>query len=128
MRWTSEQLAAYRERTKPKYIPAEPDIEYLNAADEPESSLQRAIEIWCEESGLPYFHDRSRGKNAAGFPDLVIALRSGRTLWLELKSRDGRLRKEQEKWRLQLMALGHEHHVVRSFKQFLVIFRKENKS
>jgi hypothetical protein len=87
----------------------------------PESELQERIEKWCKENGFPFFHDRSRNKNEPGFPDLVIALRDGRTLWIELKSKDGRLKKDQEKWRLQLMALGHEHHVIRSFKRFMEV-------
>jgi hypothetical protein len=91
--------------------------------DLPESKLQAQIEKWCKDNGFPYYHDYSRGKNKPGFPDIIIALPGGWALWLELKSKTGRLSKEQEQWRLKLMALGHEHYVIKSYRQFLEVVR-----
>ncbi|MCE5335578.1 MAG: VRR-NUC domain-containing protein [Desulfobacteraceae bacterium] len=116
LRFTQEQVDAFNARRK-----GNPAMHHTDADPGPESSLQERIEKWCRENGFPFFHDRSRGWNEPGFPDLVIALRCGKTLWIELKSKDGRLKSEQEKWRLQLMALGHEHFVIRSFKRFLEV-------
>ncbi len=118
MRWTPEQHAEYVERIKRKFAPKRTDP-ILNGVDEPESTLQRMIETWCEEHGYPYFHDRSRGANRSGFPDLVIALPAGRTLWVELKSSRGRMSAAQNRWRMMLLHLGHEHHVIRSYREFL---------
>jgi len=126
LRWTEEQLAAYQQRCR-KYgsliIPNE-DLREIEAMghkpdDEPEFTLQRKCEALCTERGYPFFHDRSRGKNKAGFPDLVIALPGARTAWCELKKpKTGRLSPEQKRWRLMLMHLGHEWYEVRSFRQF----------
>ncbi len=127
-RWTEEQLAAYRERIA-KAPPLSFNVDNSHCTisvvedpdPDPESNLQEKIEKYCREHGFPFFHDRSRKKNAPGFPDLVIALKGGRTLWLELKSKGGVMSKEQKEWRLQLLALGHEHHIVKSYRGFMQI-------
>lgn len=121
LRWTQEQYDDFQAR-RSGYVPlsAHPRIHkgQTKADDEPEHKLQARIEKWCDERGFYHFHDRSRGDNRPGHPDLVIAL-AGRTLWLELKSRGGRLSPEQQKVILMLQYLGQEVHEVRSFKQFL---------
>jgi hypothetical protein len=125
MRWTEDQLAEYQERNRglrgsratsdPASFVGVPDIPDPG----PERDLQSRIEKYCEDKGWYYFHDRSRGDNRKGHPDIVVALPFGRTLWCELKARGGRLRKEQERAILQLVRCGHEAHVVRSFRAFL---------
>lgn len=124
LRWSEEQLAEWQQRARkptsglsgslplPGKEEADPGLE---------RDLQDRVEDWCADNGYPFFHDRSRGKNVPGFPDLVIALRSGRTLWLELKSKSGRLSAEQKLFRLKLLALGHEWYEVRSYKRFLEV-------
>ncbi len=121
MRLTEAQLAEYQERQRRRGFALPLSDDPIDCTEEPERALQAVIETWCEQSGFPFFHDRSRGKNEPGFPDLVIALLGGRTLWIELKSKGGKMRKEQEQWRLRLMHLGHEHHVIRNFKRFLEV-------
>lgn len=130
LRWTREELEAYQARRRADSSPQGTiSLSEDHEADPgPEHALQGKIERFCEENGLYYFHDRSRGENKPGHPDLVVALTNGRTLWLELKSQTGRLTKDQKRIRLMLMALGHEFHVVRSFKRFLEVIHRELKN
>lgn len=126
MNWTEDQLSEYlarRNRLKGSttdYLPGN-DVEAVPADDIPESALQRKIERYCEGHAFYVFHDRSKCVNKKGFPDLLIALHHGVVLFCELKSRSGRLTTEQKMVRLHLIRLGHQYHVVKSFKQFLGI-------
>jgi hypothetical protein len=120
MRWTPEQADSYLSRVR-----ACAECEQEQADDGPESRLQAKIEGWCQEWGRPYLSLR-QSKRAKGFirqtwVDVTIAMPAGRTLYLELKSKSGRMSREQEQLRLQLMALGHEVYEVRSYKRFLEI-------
>lgn len=130
LRWTREELEAYQARRRADSSPQGTiSLSGDHESDpDPEKELQRKIERFCEENRFYYFHDRSRGENKPGHPDLVVALTNGRTLWLELKSQTGRLTKDQKRIRLMLMALGHEFHVVRSFKRFLEVIHRELKN
>ena len=67
---------------------------------------------------------KAEGFLPRGLPDCVWALPEGRTIWLELKSASGTLKQDQKQIALQLIAMGHEWHEVRSFKQFLDIVNK----
>jgi len=114
-RWTETQYQDYKIKTTDVLTDKQ------DAPDPgPESRLQRKIEAWCREHGYPCFHDRSRGKNAPGWPDLTIVMRN-RVVFIELKSAKGVLRKEQKQKRLEFYHLGHSIHVVKSFKRFLEI-------
>jgi hypothetical protein len=93
----------------------------------PESALQTKIEAWCKEWGRPFLSLRS-SKRARGFirqtwVDVTIAMPNKRTIYLELKAKDGRMSEEQKMLRLQLLQLGHEVYEVRSYKRFLEIVR-----
>ena len=92
MHWTEDQ---YKEWQATQNAPQSPfgteDIPDIGK----ESKLQHKIEKWASEHGFLYFHDRSRGKNMAGWPDLTICLPDGVVLFLELKSEKGVLRAEQ---------------------------------
>lgn len=50
----------------------------------------------------------------AGAPDFVVLLGSGRTLWLELKTENGRLSCAQADFRATARRLGHTYAVCRS--------------
>ena len=113
MRWTEEQLAEYQSRNY-KTMPHEAD-------EGPESELQKKCERWLRENGFPYFHDRSRGKNKRGIPDLICFLGEGRVVVIELKAKSGRMSEEQKETMMRLKYLGHEVHEVRSYKRFLYL-------
>jgi hypothetical protein len=123
--WTVEQLAEYQERQrrwdKTSSQSAREAAGEAEADPGPESDLQSKCENYCEDHGYPFFHDRSRGCNEPGFVDLVVALPGGRTLWLELKSKKGRLSPDQQRWRRALLYLGHSWHSARSYRKFLEI-------
>ena len=122
-----EDLAAKMRRIQGRdayqaQIREERDIE----ADEgPESVLQGKIEAWAKEWGKPCLSFRqskkAKGFITPGWPDVTLALASGRTVYLELKSAKGTVKQDQTQIHLQLMALGHEVHVIRSFKAFLEV-------
>lgn len=116
MRWTQQQLEEYQARrtveTEPTPCAADPG---------PEKDLQAKAEKFCRERGYHFFHDRSQGANAPGQTDLVIAMPKGRTVWVELKSKSGRLSADQKRVRMILSALGHEWHEVRSYRQFVCL-------
>jgi hypothetical protein len=123
--WTAEQLAEYEEKQrrwdKTSSQTALQHASEVEADPGPESDLQSKCETYCEDHGYPFFHDRSRGCNEPGFVDLVVALPRGRTLWLELKSKNGRLSSDQQRWRRALLYLGHSWHSAHSYRRFLEI-------
>ena len=129
LRWTQEQLEEYQERRRnyAGYVQLSSHSREISKQDIPkadpgkENALQANIERFLSGRGFYFFHDRSRGANSKGHPDLVIALPGGRVLWIELKSSAGRLSPEQKQVRLKLLALGQEWHEVRSYRQFLEI-------
>lgn len=128
LRWSSEQFDEYQARRKQDgYVALSGHSGAISnkGVSKPdhgrEIDLQAKIERYCRDRGFYFFHDRSRKDNARGMPDLVIALRAGRVLWLELKSARGRLRPEQKQVRLMLLQLGQEWHEIRSYKQFLEV-------
>lgn len=119
LNWTQEQLEAYQaKRGKAEEQKHEPD-EGL------ESRLQAKIEKHLDGLGYYYFHDRSRKVNKPGHPDLIIACPGGRTLWLELKARGGKLSDDQQVVQMKLMYLKHEFYEIRSFKRFIEVLHRE---
>jgi hypothetical protein len=93
----------------------------------PESRLLSKCLEYCKERGYPAFHDRSRGKNQPGWPDLLVFLPRGKVILIELKSAKGIFRKEQEALARQFMYLKHRWFKVRSFTKFLEIMEEETK-
>lgn len=60
-----------------------------------------------------------------GAPDLVVAYGDGvdaRVLFIEVKSKRGRLDEEQARCREDLLALGHDHLVARSLDDVISYF------
>lgn len=125
-RMTAEEVAAHMARMR--LYQGQPTLPVLDDEDIPdhglENNLLKKCIAYCDEHGWPIFHDRSKKCNRPGFPDLFIFAADGRTILIELKSADGKLRKEQEGLRRQLNWLGHTVHVVRSYKKFLQIVNK----
>ena len=78
-----------------------------------EAALQQAIidlARWC---GYLHWHDNDSRRNLPGFPDLVlIHTRTGRLIFIEVKSDKGRLRPKQQVW-LELLGIHHEVYVWR---------------
>ncbi len=61
----------------------------------------------------------------AGVPDIVIALPEGRTLWIEMKVRNGgRVSPEQREFHRNLEARGHSVYVARGAREAAEIVKK----
>lgn len=127
MRFKSEedymQFLRLRELEARKALPDTDDT----ADPGPESVLAGKIGTWAKDHGYPILAFRqsakARGFIPAGWPDCTLILPEGRTVFIELKSGKGRLRKEQKQLRLMFMALSHEYHVCKSMQRFLEIVR-----
>lgn len=66
--------------------------------------------------------------NMVGYPDRVICLHGGKTVWVELKSRGKKPTKMQTIRQGELASLGHEVHTVDSKQrvdELINIWRKE---
>ena len=119
MRWTPEDLAVYLNKRQSE----------IQKPDQPDQGLESRLQAKClkylKEHGWPVWHDWSRKKNQAGFPDLICFLPKGRTVLIELKAGNAKLRKEQEQLKITLSYLGHGIKVCRSFKRFLEIIKEK---
>ncbi len=106
-------LRCEKARRKPAPIPAD--------AAEDESDLQTEIIAYCRGKGWYVVWQRmdKRTRTDLGTPDLIIAQDQGRTLWVECKSREGKMRPSQIGVRLMLERLGHTHIVCRSLREFV---------
>lgn len=54
----------------------------------------------------------------AGITDLVLLLRGGTTLWVEMKAQDGRQSEGQEAFQRRITRVGHKYHLARSVEEF----------
>lgn len=119
MRFTQAEYDAYIQRGF--HLPPKDN----EADDGPEKVLQRKIVTWAKDWGHPCLSFR-QSKNAIGFitpgwPDITLILHKQRVVFLELKSKKGRMSEDQKMMRLQLLSHGQEIYEVRSYKQFLQI-------
>ena len=126
--WSEEQLDAYLTRLRgapPGASSLLRPAECETPDEGPESRLQAKIVAWCKEWNRPCVSFRksthAKGFLFPGIPDCIIAMPNGRTLWLELKVKGGRLSEEQKHFALSLMALGHQWHEIRSYRRFLEV-------
>ena len=122
MAWSNEQLLAYKLRLS--NLIGQPKHEKEIADEGLERELDSKIAKYIDEKGYYAFHDYSRGKNKKGHPDWTIALPHGKVLFIENKSKHGRLSEAQKFNMLKLMGLGQKVYECRSFKQFLEIINE----
>jgi len=116
-------IAKFNKRVKP-YHP-----ETMDTPDEgPESDLQNKIVAWAKNKGYPCLSLR-QSKNAKtmltpGWPDVVLALPAKRVVFIELKSKKGRLSAEQKNMKIMFLYLQQEWYEIRSFSKFLEVIEK----
>jgi hypothetical protein len=93
-----------------------------NGADE-ESDIHSEIIDECERRGWQYLHGSmsKRTNRTLGEPDFTILAKGGRVLFVECKSRTGKLSIEQLAFKVQAELNGHTVHIVRSFSDFISI-------
>lgn len=96
--------------------------EFANEAER-ESELHREIMRECQVRGWFYFRGSMahRTYRTVGEPDFIICLPNGCTLYIEAKSRAGKLSAEQGALHTWLAKLGHTVHVVRSIEAFRAV-------
>jgi len=115
MRWSEDQ---YIEYMASKSLPGSTLTNDPIPDKGPEAKLQVKILKWADSKGFPVFHDRSRGKNKAGWPDVTLCLPGSIVLFAELKSAKGVLRSEQLQLKQQMTYLQHHYYIVKSYKHF----------
>ena len=116
--WYDDYMEQYRQAMEVEPYPDD-DPEVPDTG--PEKALQAKCFHYLQDHGYPVYHDWSRKKNKAGWPDLFCFLPGGRVELIELKAAGGKLRKEQQNLKRELMYLGHRVHTVKSYKRFIQI-------
>ncbi len=88
-----------------------------------EASLHEEIFDECRRRGWIALHGSmaERTCRTLGEPDFVILADSGRVLFVECKSRSGKLSPAQAALKHHAEKLGHTVHVVRSMEEFLEV-------
>lgn len=96
-------------------------------AEAKESDLHDKIIDECKRRGWLYFHSRMDKKTnrTKGEPDFIIFAECGRHIFLEAKSKTGKLSSEQLGVIAWARKLGTDIHIVSSFEEVLVIFNHE---
>lgn len=86
-----------------------------------EASLHEEIFDECQRRGWIALHGSmaERTCRTLGEPDFVILADGGRVLFVECKSRNGKLSPAQAALKHHAEKLGHTVHVVRSMEEFL---------
>ena len=92
----------------------------------PEKELQAIVEQYLEAKGYPYLHIRKAKGNRKGWPDLTVLCPDGKTLYVELKVKGGRLAKEQKKFIIDAERLGHEVKICTSIESVIEAIRKSH--
>ena len=87
----------------------------------PERDLHDQIEAELIRRRWYYVHSRmdKRSTQNKGVPDFIIAAPNGRTIWMEVKTKSGKLDENQTITKHVLTALLHEHCVVRSMAEVI---------
>lgn len=90
-----------------------------------ESELHDQIQAELKRRRWYYVHSRTdkRTTQELGTPDFIIAVPiNGKTIWMEVKRKGGKLTPEQNAVRHVLTASLHIHRVVYSIKEVIEIF------
>ena len=136
MGWTELDLQKWKDK---RYSYAESDLIKILEADPdpdegPESILQGKIEDYCESHGYPYLSIRQAVTKYPriahifkDWTDVTIAAPGGRTILIELKAKKGALSKGQRLKAMQLLALGHEWHQLKTWAKFIEIMEGDNR-
>lgn len=130
--WTPEEYAMVVERVDAKIrrVQAIPSQFLEDEPDPgPESELASKIVKHATGQGWPHIYfprtKKVRFFLPPGWPDLVIAIPQGRTIFLETKAASGELRKKQTLMANMFRYLGHEYEKCKSFKRYLQITERK---
>lgn len=95
-----------------------------------EHDIQNKIRIWCGEHGLLAFRANViKGYTTygewmssglpEGFPDVMVLTQNGRTIYVECKTKVGRLRESQKRLHKIMREMHHIILTPRSLEQFI---------
>lgn len=117
-----DAFEARRRLRKGASAPITPPPAFLEE-ESAEDALHCAILAECQRRGWLAFHGsmRRRSSRTVGEADFCCLLPGGRVLFVECKSKIGKLSSEQLAISRWMAKLGHQYHVVRSFTEFLAI-------
>lgn len=97
----------------------------VSLLDERESNLHKKIMAHCNAQypRWKYVHSATHKKSTVdiGVADFVIALPNGKTIYVEVKTKTGKLSTEQQGWIKEMSMLDHTVFVCRSMEDFLNI-------
>lgn len=92
-----------------------------------EDKLQYACAEYLRHNKMCFLHIPNEGKRSVqttcmliakgmqpGAHDIVILLDGGKTLWVELKTKDGVISQKQKAWHERIVKMGYSHHLIRS--------------
>lgn len=85
------------------------------------SRLERSIERSLGKLAVKHGCIWLKLVKTTGVPDRLLIAPNGRVVFIEVKSASGRLAPPQRWWRARLLALGHDHAVVRTRQELLKI-------
>lgn len=87
-----------------------------------EIPLHHKIMKWCDEQWprVKYIRARSDMEStiAEGCQDFTVFMPGGRTVCIECKAKDGKMKDAQLSWKAEMEKLGHVIHIVRSMEEF----------
>lgn len=88
-----------------------------------ELELHNEIIRECRRRGWVYVHSNpsKRTRQTLGTPDFIIPASGGRTLYVECKTVNGTLSKDQKNFRRGIQAQGHVYHIIRSLSSFQMV-------
>ena len=95
-----------------------------------EGELHEEILKYLKREGIAYVHARMDVETTTnkGVPDFCIAApgdaeRHPRVLWAECKTKNGKLKPDQEIWKFLCERAGHQYHIVRSMREFMELMK-----
>lgn len=63
-------------------------------------------------------------EDMAGMPDLMVFLKGGETLHIELKTDNGKQSEKQKSWQEKLTELGHRYYIVKCTDDLIAILKQ----
>lgn len=92
-----------------------------NGFDGKEADLHRLIEMDLKSRRWLYVHSRTDQPTTTqkGVPDFIVFSGLGKVLFVEVKTRTGKLSTEQRVWQYCAEIAGYEYHIVRSLSEWM---------
>ena len=118
--FTQAWLASYQARTSKAHRTSRTSLTKLGTSER-EADLHEEVFDECRRRGWIALHGSmaERTCRTLGEPDFVILADGGRVLFVECKTKTGKLSPAQAALKHHAEKLGHTVHVVRSLGQFL---------